>query len=121
MIRFAALTISAALLAAPALAQSSDGVPSSGTFKTSEKLYTACTSTKQADLDQCNWYLMGAYDMIILYQDALQAEKVVCTPTGTLSAALRTAWLDYLKTSPNARRYSAVSTIRNAFTAKFKC
>lgn len=105
--------------AQPAAAQ--DGVPAAGVFKEGEDIYQLCISAKKDDVERCNWYLMGAYDMLSYFQDIEVADKVVCLPPNSQDTVIREAAVAYWRKSPGSRKFSAVSNLFNAFKAAFPC
>jgi len=103
-------------IAGPASAQ----IDSSGTFKTGDELYAQCTSTDEAEVDACDWYIMGVQDAIILHQDLEWVEKAICIPVGTTAEDLRERVVAYLENSDD-RSFSAVSMVYNSIEADFPC
>lgn len=108
-----------ALLSVPAGAQES--APSSGVFKTGQQIYDLCVSKDAADLDMCDYFLMGAHDMIKLYGDTGIDENKICLPVGIKAIELRTSILAYWRGKMGGLKYSAVSSIRNALFDKYPC
>ncbi|RYD67580.1 MAG: hypothetical protein EOP58_02790 [Sphingomonadales bacterium] len=109
-----ALFAAAAGCAAPAAAQDT---PSSGIFKKAGDLYPLCTSKDEDDLEVCDWYLMGAFDMAVFFFDTGQTEASFCLPSGSQSITVRQAVVAYLAKDQGRMRYSAVSTVINALSA----
>jgi hypothetical protein len=112
----AAAALAGSAMAGPAWGQSD----SSGTFKTGQELYAACTSSDEADLDTCDWYIMGVHDAVILHQDVEWVETTICVPDGSLAETLREAVVAYLEASDN-REFTAVSMVYNAFEEYYSC
>lgn len=111
MLTAAAIVLSAASTA-PAWAQ--DAIPARGVFKQGTNILSLCSSTKPADVDACDYYLMAAYDMASYFQDTGQAEATFCMPKGTTALTLRNAVTAYWRKKPDSQKYSAVSNIVNA-------
>lgn len=103
-------------LAAPASGQTD----SSGTFKTGEELYAACTSSDDNDVADCEWYIMGVHDAVILHQDLQWVEEAICVPDGTTAESLRDVVVNYLQASDN-RDFTAVSMVYNALEDSYSC
>lgn len=114
----AALLLAAAP-AAPASAQ--DSTPSSGVFKTGQQVYDLCVSKTAAERDACDYFIMGAHDMIKLYGDTKLAADNVCLPEGITALEVRNAVLDYWRGKTGGLKFSAVSSIRNALFQKYPC
>jgi len=114
---FALLAAAAAVaLTAPAWSQTD----SSGTFKTGDELYEACTSSDDAYVGQCDWYIMGVHDAIVLHQDLQWVDVVICVPDSTEAETLRDAVISYLANS-ETRDFTAVSMVYNALEASYTC
>lgn len=107
------------LAAAPAVAQ--DSTPSSGVFKTGQQVYDLCVSKEAAKLESCDYFIMGAHDMIKLYGDTKLAEDNICLPKGIAVLEVRTVVLDYWRGKVGGLKFSAVSSIRNALFQKYPC
>jgi len=93
---------------------------SSGTFKTGDELFDACTSADDAEITQCDWYLMGVHDAIVLHQDLQWVETAICVPEDTTTDQLRNVVVDYLRSSDQLS-YTAVSMVYNALDARYAC
>jgi hypothetical protein len=93
---------------------------SSGTFKTGDELYAACTSSDDADVAQCDWYIMGVHDAIVLHQDLQWVDVVICVPDQTTAETLRNVVISYLENSDN-RGFTAVSMVYNALDDSYTC
>jgi hypothetical protein len=103
-------------LSGPAWAQTD----SSGTFKTGDELYAACTSSDDAEVLQCEWYIMGVHDAVILHQDLEWVDAVICVPDQTTAETLRNVVIGYLENSEN-RGFTAVSMVYNALEENYTC
>ncbi len=90
-------------------------------FKTGDQLYAACTSEQASELDKCDWFVMASHDMSSYFQDTDKAPKVFCSPEGLTAGALRTVVIEYLRSRPDSRQYSAVSNVQNAIEASYPC
>ena len=112
-----ALLLAGAGTGAPAFAQ--ETTPARGVFKNGADLYAACTSTKQADVDACDWFLMGAHDMATFYFDTSQLQATFCLPKGSTVEAVRKIAVDRLRAKPQTRNYSAVSGYLNALAEAY--
>ena len=110
-----ALIAATAGVAAPGMAQDT---PSSGVFKEAGDLYPLCTSKDEADLEVCDWYLMGAFDMAVFFFDTGQAKASFCLPSGSQAITVRQAVVAYLAKDQGRMRFSAVSTVINALNAQ---
>lgn len=124
MVRFtkAALMFAASFVAVSAIsAAAQDTTPSSGVFKTGQQIYDLCVSKDAADLEQCDYFIMAAHDMIIFYGDTKMAESKICLPAGTKVVDIRDVILARWRADPGALEYSAVSVIRNALNEKYGC
>jgi hypothetical protein len=93
---------------------------SSGTFKTGDELYAACTSSDDAEVSQCDWYIMGVHDAIVLHQDLQWVDVVICVPDQTVAETLRGVVIDYLAGSDD-RAFTAVSMVYNALDDRYPC
>lgn len=111
-----ACAAAATAIASPAWGQTSN----SGTFKTGEELYEVCTSSEDADLEVCDWYIMGVHDAVILHQDLEWVERTICIAEGTTAGELREKVVAYLNNSDD-RDFSAVSMVYNALEAEYPC
>ena len=111
----AASAIGALVLGAGAAAAQTRG---SGVFKDGNDLFVPCTSTVQADLARCEWYLMGAFDMAKFYDDT-SGNATFCSPTGFNAVRLRELVVAYWRSHPDTRRYSASSVARQALKEAF--
>ncbi|MCW3838068.1 Rap1a/Tai family immunity protein [Sphingomonas canadensis] len=118
--RIGAVLLTAAAMA-PGAAQAQESTPSTGVFKTAQEVFTICNSTKEVDVEACDWFIMSAHDMMKFYGDTDTGGEKICLPQGTKALEVRTAVLDYWRSKPEARKYSAVSTIYNALTQKYGC
>jgi hypothetical protein len=103
-------------LPGPAWAQTD----SSGTFKTGEELYAACTSSDDADVAECDWYIMGVHDAIVLHQDLEWVDTTICVPDQTTAETLRGVVIDYLSGSDD-RAFTAVSMVYNSLEDSYAC
>lgn len=109
----------AANTATPLAAQ--DSTPSSGVFKTAQQLYDVCTSSSEAELDYCDWFIMGAHDMMKFYGDTGAGGSTICIPIGTEELAVRNMVIAYWRSGRTSLSYSAVSTIYNALVETYPC
>ena len=109
----------AALALLPGVAQAQESIPASGIYKTGQQIYDLCTSKNRADIDKCEYFLMGAHDSFIYFQDIGELDKAICVPTGTGSEVLREVAVTYWRDNPDTRKYSAVSSFWNALVARF--
>ena len=112
----AAVIAACASLALPgaAVAQS----PSTGVFKDGNELYPLCTSRRDNDVSNCEWFLMGAHDMAKYYDDT-SGNNTFCTPPGFNAARLRELMVAFWRDNPDARRFSASSATRHVLTQNF--
>jgi hypothetical protein len=115
--------LAAALIAATAIPASAqqDEVPSSGVFKTAQEIFELCTSQDEKEVEACDWFIMGAHDMMKLYGDAELGGDRICLPIGTQMLQVRETVLAYWRSGQTSLSYSAVSTIYNALTAAYPC
>lgn len=110
-----AATAAALFIAGAAAAQT----PGTGVFKDGAELYPLCTSSQSADIQICEWYLMGAYDMAKYYDDT-SGNHTFCTPTGTVNAArVRELVVAHLRDNPDHRRFSASSVLRHVLVQNY--
>jgi hypothetical protein len=115
--KFSVLAAAAGLvLASPAWCQTEN----SGTFKTGEELYSLCSSSDDGELADCDYYIMGVHDAIILHQDLGWTEKTICIPVGTESEELRETVLAYFAGSETLN-FTAVSMVYNALEEAYSC
>jgi hypothetical protein len=118
IVRLAAAPL-AALAFMPGAAQAQESIPASGIYKTGQQIYDMCTSKNDADVTACEYFLMATHDTIIYYQDIGELDKTICVPNGTNSEVIRGVAVDYWRSNPNSRKYSAVSSFRNALVARY--
>lgn len=112
----ASLACVAFAFASPAMAQSAQ--VASG-IKTGQQMFDQCTSTNKADIAACETFLLGAHNAFIYLQDIGQTDKDICVPAGLTASVLRVAAVDYWRTNPGSRKFSAVSGFWNALAARF--
>jgi hypothetical protein len=117
----AALTIALVAATSVPVAAQRDEVPSSGVFKTAQEIYALCTSQDAKEVEACDWFIMGAHDMMKLYGDAELGGDRICLPIGTQMIQVRETVLAYWRSGQSSLSYSAVSTIYNALTAAYPC
>lgn len=117
----AAALLLAGLAMPSAVRAQDDAVPSTGVFKTGEDLFPLCTSAKADEVEYCDWYVMAAHDMIKFYGDTGTGGDKICLPVGSKEVAVREAVVNYWRNRPEARRYSAASTIYNALSERYGC
>jgi hypothetical protein len=103
-------------LSGPAWAQTD----SSGTFKTGDELHAACTSSDDNEVADCDWYIMGVHDAIVLHQDLQWVEVAICVPDETTAETLRDVIVAYLEASDD-RTFTAVSMVYNALDDSYAC
>src|SRR5688572_483699 len=89
--------LAAALIAATAIPASAqqDEVLSSGVFKTAQEIFELCTSQDEKEVEACDWFIMGAHDMMKLYGDAELGGDRICLPIGTQMLQVRETVLAY--------------------------
>ena len=117
----AAMLLAGSVLCPGLATAQDDSTPSTGVFKTAEEVYSLCVSEIVADVEACDWYIMGAHDMIKFYGDTDTGGTKLCIPEGTQALVIREVVLDYWRADPEGLRYSAVSTIYNALEAEYGC
>jgi hypothetical protein len=115
--------LAVALIAATAIPASAqqDEVPSSGVFKTAREIFALCTSQDVEEVEACDWFIMGAHDMIKLYGDTELGGDRICIPMGTEQQKIRDTVLAYWRADSSSLRFSAASTIYNALVAAYPC
>lgn len=117
------IAICSALYANSALAvQADDGsVPGTGIFKSGQDVYDLCISSRQSDVAICDWFLMGAHDMMKFYGDVGLGGSKICMPIGTLPSEVRSVVVAFWKEKPERRELSASSAIYIALTDRYPC
>lgn len=121
MVRKALTAVAALAMASSVPAVAQDSTPSSGVFKTGQEVYDLCVSKSAADLDSCDYFIMGAHDMIKLYGDTKMSDSNICLPAKVTAGEVRAAVLDYWRGKMGGLKFSAVSSIRNALFRKYPC
>jgi len=121
MIRKITLSLAALAMTAFAPAVAQDTTPSSGVFKTGQQVYDLCVSSKVTDLDNCDYFIMGAHDMVKFFGDTDMTDSKICLPEGIKAIEVRNVVLAYWRAKTVRLKYSAVSAISNALAEKYGC
>jgi hypothetical protein len=121
MIRTITLSFAALAMMAVAPVSAQDTTPSSGVFKTGQQVYDLCVSSKTADLDNCDYFIMGAHDMVKFFGDTDMTDSKICLPDGIKAIEVRNVVLAYWRAKTVRLKYSAVSAISNALVEKYGC
>ncbi|WP_428683441.1 Rap1a/Tai family immunity protein [Sphingopyxis sp.] len=121
MIRKITLSFAAFATMAIAPVSAQDTTPSSGVFKTGQQVYDLCVSSNTADLDNCDYFIMGAHDMVKFFGDTDMIDSKICLPEGIKAIAVRNVVLAYWRAKIVRLKYSAVSGISNALAEKYGC
>lgn len=120
-LRLGAAMLAGLGIAMPGAALAQSSTPSTGVFKTAQQVFDLCTSTEDDEIENCDFFIMASHDMMKFYGDTDMGGTKICVPMGSKELDIRNAVIAYWRANPEARKFSAVSTIYNALTQKFPC
>lgn len=109
------LLIAAALVAAPASAQTDPARD----FRTGNDLLSMCTGGT-ATVGYCFGFVMGVLDTVKAYE-AWNNWREVCAPAGTTQGEYRNAVVTYLRENPKDLDGQAASLVVLALRGRFPC
>ena len=88
--------------------------------KSDESELYLLVSSDDADVAECDWYIMGVHDAIVLHQDLQWVDATICVPDQTTAETLRGVVVDYLSGEDNLA-FTAVSMVYNSLEDSYAC